>query len=99
MSSSATGPYQSKFFNFLNRQSLKWRDRLETSARHLKVTVEWGVQILLYPAYLFLQAGRMAGQELKQVATRAQLSAATPVDGLTTTSDHPIAEEIGRAHV
>lgn len=92
MSSSATGPYQSKFFNFLNRQSLKWRDRLETSARHLKVTVEWGVQILLYPAYLFLQAGRMAGQELKQVATRAQLSAATPVDGLTTTSDHPIAE-------
>ena len=92
MSSPVTGPYQSKFFNFLNRQSLKWRDRLETTARHLKVTVEWGVQILLYPAYLLVQAGRMAGQELKQVATRAQLSAVASADvpPPTTASDRPI---------
>jgi hypothetical protein len=93
MSSSASGPYQSKFFNFLNRQSLKWRDRLETTARHLKVTVEWGVQILLYPAYLLVQAGRMAGRELEQIATRAQLSAASADEpSPTTTSDRPITE-------
>ena len=73
MSPPATSPYKSQLFNFLNRQSLRWRDRLGTVVRHLKVAAEWGTQILLYPAYLVVQAGRMAGRQLGQATVPAKL--------------------------
>lgn len=93
MSSQTGSPYQSKLFNFLNRQSLRWRERLGTAARHLKVTAEWGVQVMLYPIYLLVQAGRMAGQELQQVVTHAQLPAArADVPSLDRASDCAIVQ-------
>jgi hypothetical protein len=92
MSSPATSPYQSKLFNFLNRQSQRWQDRLGTAARHLKVTAEWGIQVMLYPIYLLVQAGRMAGKELEQAVTHAQLPAATEVSAPAIDSDRAIVQ-------
>lgn len=66
MDSSNHHPYKSRFFNFLNRQSLRWRDRLISSAQHLKIAVEWGVQILIYPLYLMVQAGRATRKQIGQ---------------------------------
>lgn len=68
-----SSPYQSKLFNFLNRQSQQWRDRATMAARHLQVAAEWGVQILLYPIYLMVQAGRRTGQQLGLAASQSQL--------------------------
>ena len=64
--SSSTGPYKSRLLNWVNRQALHWSDRLEKTARQLKMTAEWGTQLLLYPMYLFVQTGRMAGHRLRQ---------------------------------
>ena len=63
--SSSTGPYKSRLLNWVNRQALHWSDRLEKTARQLKVTAKWGTQLLLYPVYLFVQTGRMAGYRLR----------------------------------
>lgn len=78
MSSSDHSPYKSRLFTFLNRQSLRWRDRLSKTVQHLRVGVEWGTQILIYPVYLMVQAGRITqqklGQTFKQVALPSQAS-------------------------
>jgi hypothetical protein len=73
MSSPTSGPYKSRLFNFFNRQSLQIKERLEQTGRHLKVAVEWGVQILIYPVYLLVQTGRMAGRKLGKTVERANL--------------------------
>ena len=63
MSASETGPYQSKLFNFINRQVQQWGDRLGTAGRHLRGSIVWGTQAALYPFYLFFQAGRKVGHQ------------------------------------
>jgi hypothetical protein len=73
MSSSDPGPYKSKIFNLFNRQSLQLKDRLEKAGRHIKVALEWGVQILAYPIYLIVQTGRMAGRQLGTTVEKAKL--------------------------
>jgi hypothetical protein len=73
MSSSPPGPYKSKIFNLFNRQSLQLKDRLEKAGRHIKVALEWGVQILAYPIYLIVQTGRMAGRQLGTTVEKAKL--------------------------
>lgn len=70
-------PYQSQLFNFFNRQSLQWRDRAARAARHLKLAAEWSLQILIYPVYLLVQAGRLAGLKLEQRYRQAQLPPAS----------------------
>lgn len=95
MSPPSPSPYKSRLFNFLNRQSLNLSDRLIMAARHLKVAAEWGVQILLYPVYLLLQTGRMAGQKLQQTVASAQLPAASPQSEpqqQPATADRPLAQ-------
>jgi hypothetical protein len=94
MPSSATSPHKSRLFNLINRQSIRWRDRLDSSARHLKVMVEWGAQILLYPVYLLVQAGRVAGRQLGQVVENSRfLSLPGATDAtLALASDRPIEE-------
>jgi hypothetical protein len=77
MSSPATGPYKSKLLNFLNRQSIQAKERLEQAGRQLKVAVEWGIQVLIYPVYLMVQTGRMAGRQLEKTVERSQLPPAT----------------------
>lgn len=48
-------PYKSRLFNFFNRQSLQFRDRVGETFRHLKVAVEWGTQLLISPLYWIFQ--------------------------------------------
>jgi hypothetical protein len=67
MSSSSDRPYKSRFFNFLNRYSIKVKDLSGIAWRKAAQTsIEWGLQILLYPVYLVVQAGRFAQRQLKQ---------------------------------
>ncbi|MEM8779783.1 MAG: hypothetical protein AAGF26_13095 [Cyanobacteria bacterium P01_G01_bin.49] len=80
MSSPDPSRYKSRLFNFLNRQSLRWRDRLIATAQHLRVAVEWGTQILIYPIYLMVQAGRTTQQQLNQTFKLATLPSQTTVD-------------------
>ena len=68
MSSAPPGRYQSRLFNFLNRQSQRLGDRYDRTVRQLKVAAVWGVQILLYPMYLMVQGGLAAGRQLSQSA-------------------------------
>ncbi|MDJ0658809.1 MAG: hypothetical protein QNJ42_04895 [Crocosphaera sp.] len=58
-------PYKSKLFNFVNRRSSQWRDRLIHSAQYLRVGIEWSLQILIYPIYLMVQAGRATRKQLR----------------------------------
>ncbi|MEB3225320.1 MAG: hypothetical protein VKJ86_05890 [Synechococcus sp.] len=69
MTMSAPGPYQSKLFNFLNRQSIHWSSRLTQAARRLKITVEWGTQIALYPLYMLVQTSRVAVRQMAAAQT------------------------------
>ena len=73
MDSSNHQPYKSKLFNFVNRQSSQWRDRLMLSAQYLRVGAEWSLQILIYPLYLMVQAGRAIPQQLRQSFTQKAL--------------------------
>jgi hypothetical protein len=63
---SSSTPYKSRLLNFLNRQAIQINDKLGKTIRYVKVATEWGVQILLYPVYLMVQSGRMAGRQLAQ---------------------------------
>ena len=62
------GRYQSRLFNFLNRQSIKFTAQCDRAVRHLKVTAVWGAQIVLYPLYLAVQSGLSAGRQLSSAA-------------------------------
>lgn len=83
----ATSPYKSKLFTFLNRQSIQWGSRLTEAARRLKITLEWGTQIALYPLYLLVQTSRVATRQFTasqgQRQTLAAQASATAAD-LTT---------------
>ncbi|MCA1990620.1 MAG: hypothetical protein LDL41_01030 [Coleofasciculus sp. S288] len=68
MSPASTGRYQSRLFNFLNRQSIRLTDQFNRTVRHIKVAATWGTQILLYPVYLLVQAGLSAGRQLSSAA-------------------------------
>lgn len=68
MSSGSPGRYQSRLFNFLNRQSRRLTDQYDRTVRHLKVAAVWGAQILLYPVYLVVQAALSAGRQISWAA-------------------------------
>ena len=68
MSSGSPGRYQSRLFNFLNRQSRRLTDQYDRTVRHLKVAAVWGTQILLYPVYLVVQAALSAGRQISCAA-------------------------------
>ena len=68
MSSGSPGRYQSRLFNFLNRQSRRLTDQYDRTVRHLKVAAVWGTQILLYPVYLVVQAALSAGRQISSAA-------------------------------
>ena len=73
MSCDPDTPYKSRLFNFLNRKSIIWNERLGRTIRHVKVAASWGLQILLYPAYLLVQTGRLARRKLGQKLAQTQL--------------------------
>ncbi len=77
MSTDSKAAYKSRLFNFLNRQTLRLNDNWGKAMRHAKVAAVWGVQILLYPAYLLVQAGRLAGKQLERNVSPTQLPETT----------------------
>jgi hypothetical protein len=50
--------YQSRLFNLILQQSIRWTDRAAQTFRHLQVATVWGIQALLYPIYVVVQATR-----------------------------------------
>lgn len=64
-------PYKSRLFNFLNRQVVLGRDRIDSSVRHLQVAIVWSIQILVYPVYLLVQTGRLIGRQLGSKMSQA----------------------------
>lgn len=93
MSSPERGPYQSRLFNFINRQSWRWRDRITQTAQHLKLAAQWGTQILIYPIYLLVQAGRSTRQKLDQTIQKNALPPETAPKEVTESSlsvDRPL---------
>lgn len=86
---SPSRPYKSKLFNFVNRQSLELRYRLGHIVRRLRVTAEWGTQILVYPFYLFVQASRTVRRQLGQTLERISLSS-EEISSFPLNSDRPL---------
>lgn len=58
-------PYKSRLLNFINRQTIRWQDKLGMTVRTLRSTTEMGIQLLLYPFYVMLQTGRTLRQRLE----------------------------------
>ncbi|HIK51890.1 MAG TPA: hypothetical protein IGS17_13345 [Oscillatoriales cyanobacterium M59_W2019_021] len=50
--------YQSRLLNFILQQSILWTDRAAQAVRHLQVATVWGIQALLYPIYVAVEATR-----------------------------------------
>ncbi|BFM38782.1 hypothetical protein [Synechocystis sp. LKSZ1] len=66
-------PYQSRLFNFINRQSLKWRDRLGVTFRQLKIAAEWSVQALVAPLYWLMHPQEWLDPQLGPPTTSVAL--------------------------
>mgnify|MGYP001822008216 CR=1 FL=1 len=58
-------PYKSRLLNFINRQTIRWQDKLGMTVRRLRSTTEMGIQLLLYPFYVMLQTGRTLRERLE----------------------------------
>jgi hypothetical protein len=78
-------PYKSRLFNFVNRRSLQFRDRVGETFRHLKVAAEWGAQMLISPLYWIFQPRDWTGEVL---GTAASDQALPPAE--TYLSDPPV---------
>ncbi|MEY2984458.1 MAG: hypothetical protein RLZZ568_1075, partial [Cyanobacteriota bacterium] len=80
--SQSPGPYKSQLFSTLNRQSRRWRDRLGTTVRQIKVAAEWGVQALIYPFYWLLHPQKWLGPVFApRSPSAAPALPAPPTDG------------------
>jgi len=66
-------PYKSRLFNFVNRRSLQFRDRIGETFRHLKVAAEWGAQLLISPLYWIFQPRDWTGEVLGTAASNQAL--------------------------
>ncbi|TVQ64468.1 MAG: hypothetical protein EA366_01205 [Spirulina sp. DLM2.Bin59] len=75
-----SGPYQSHLFNTINRQRIRWGDRLGRGLRSAQVAAVWGVQILLYPVYLLTQLGRDLALRLEAAVTQNEPPSLDPPD-------------------
>ncbi|NEQ21425.1 MAG: hypothetical protein F6K28_19830, partial [Microcoleus sp. SIO2G3] len=103
MSSGSPGRYQSRLFNFLNRQSIKFTAQCDRAVRHLKVTAVWGAQILLYPLYLVVQGSLSTGRQLSSAAQAGfpQIKALTqsqPKQETPPAADTPIQRVLGEVN-
>lgn len=78
-------PYKSRLFNFVNRRSLQFRDRIGETFRHLKVAAEWGAQLLISPLHWIFQPKNWTGEVL---GTASPHQALPPAE--TYLSDPPV---------
>ncbi|MGK7890309.1 MAG: hypothetical protein AB4042_13320 [Leptolyngbyaceae cyanobacterium] len=92
--------YQSRVLQTIAQQTLKWRDRALKSLRHIRLTLTWSTQILLYPIYVALQSSRLVGQQISQAAQRIFPQLAAILDPhaatLTDPSQTPVLPESDR---
>ena len=51
--------FQSQSLNWLNRQRLRWNDRLQQGWRSMQMVATWGLQLVLYPLYVAVQSSRL----------------------------------------
>ena len=93
--SSSKEPYKSRLFNFLNRQTINFQDKLGITVRNLRSTTEMGIQLLLYPFYLMVQSGRVTRRQLEsRVQSSLLLTGAktSKSDSSVTTASVPLNE-------
>lgn len=88
-SESSSGVYKSRLFNFINRRSQQLTDQSKTVLRHLQVATIWGVQIALYPVYLFVQATQTFVRQIQQSATKNQTQLSESATSQTTLPPAP----------
>ena len=64
MASAPSSRYQSRLFNFIHRQSSRWKEQYARTFRQLQLNTNWSVQVLLYPAYRLFQSTKLARKQL-----------------------------------
>lgn len=64
-SSESQSRYKSRLFNLINRQYIQINGELRKKGRQLKLNIELGAKVLLYPIYLVAQTGRIARYKLQ----------------------------------
>lgn len=68
----SSGRFQSRLFSEINRQRLRWGDRLGRGWRYSRMSLIWATQILLYPIYAGFQTVRLLGRQLAQAPRKLQ---------------------------
>ncbi|MGH1396780.1 MAG: hypothetical protein ACRAVC_22525, partial [Trichormus sp.] len=68
----SSGRYQSRLFNLVHQQSRRLTTQWESTFRHLQVATKWGVELILYPVYLFLQSADTTVKKLSSPAPSSQ---------------------------
>ncbi|UKO96366.1 hypothetical protein [Nostoc sp. UHCC 0870] len=96
----SSGRYQSRLFNLVHQQSRRLTTQWESTFRHLQVATKWGVELILYPVYLFLQSADSSVKILysKAPPTQPKLSpnhpsADTPIQHILEAVQHLPKEE------
>ncbi|MGL6135877.1 MAG: hypothetical protein ACRC2M_01175 [Planktothrix sp.] len=64
MSVADSGPYKSRFFNFISEATQKFTDEGSRSWRYFKFATQMTLQTALYPIYFILQTVRVTTQKL-----------------------------------
>ncbi|HBW56489.1 MAG TPA: hypothetical protein DEF27_01290 [Oscillatoriales bacterium UBA8482] len=64
MSVAESGPYKSRFFNFISGGAQKFTDQSSRTWRYFKFATEIALQTALYPIYFILQTVRVTTQKL-----------------------------------
>lgn len=70
MPAASSGPYKSRIFNFLHKQSRRVSEQIGTAFRHLQVATSWGAQAILY---LLFQSNESAGKQLRSSQQKSWL--------------------------
>lgn len=70
MTSTHSGPYKSKLFNFLANQYQKAADKFERALNQVKYTTATTTQIVVYPVYVAVQTIRLSVKRLQQQAEK-----------------------------
>lgn len=68
----SSGRYQSRLFNLVHLQSRRLTAYWERTLRHLQVTTQWSMEVLLYPIYLLWQSTDTVVKKLSSPAPSSQ---------------------------
>ena len=79
MSSPSSERYQSRFFNFINRQSRRFQQQCDRAFHNLKASASWVAAVGLYPLLLF-KSNRWTNKQLHQRVKQIFLQLSGAVD-------------------